>query len=43
VTERFADRDTFGIEIGSAAGSAALRVVGLWAASQQLTVDDNVA
>jgi hypothetical protein len=43
VTERFGDRDTFAIEIGPAAGSAALRAVDLWATGKQLTLDDNVA
>lgn len=43
MTERFGDRSTFAIEIGPGAGSSALRVVDIWAAGEQLTVDDNVA
>jgi hypothetical protein len=43
VIERFGDRETFAVEVGSSAGSAALRVVDIWAAGKRLTVDDNVA
>jgi hypothetical protein len=43
MTERFGDRNTFAVEVGPGAGSSTLRVVDIWAAGKQLTVNDNVA
>ena len=38
---RFGDRDSFAVEVGPIEG-AALRIVDLWPAGEQLTTDDNV-